>query len=484
MHRDRVNGNSFVERHRLWSAAQEEAMAGIDEQIKQGKVDVVRFSFPDQHGLLRGKSIIADHAVTALRDGVTIPTSLIAKDTAHRTVFPLFTPGGGFGMSEMQGASDMLMIADPQTFRVLPWLPRTGWVLCDAYFQDGRVVPFATRSLLRNALQRLGDAGFEFVVGLEIEFHVFRLLNPRLQTDDVGQPGEPPDVELLSQGYQYLTEIRFDQIEPVAELLRKNVVDLNLPLRSLEIEYGPSQFEFTFLPIEGLAAADAMVLFRNSVKQICRRNGFHATFMCRPRIPDVMSSGWHLHQSLRGKSDQTNAFAAENGGLSRVGQQFLAGLLAHAGAVAAFATPTLNGYKRYRPYSLAPDRVSWGHDNRGALLRVVLGDGTAATRIENRIGEPAANPYLYLASQIYAGLDGIGRELDPGPSETAPYEAEAERLPHTLSEALDCLRQNTCLRDGFGQPFIDYFCHIKEAEISRFNLEVTEWEQREYFDLF
>jgi glutamine synthetase len=484
MHRDRVNTSSFVERYGLWTAAQEEAAKAMLDAIKERKLDVLRFSFPDQHGLLRGKSIVADQAVKALRDGVTLPTSLIAKDTAHRTVFPLFTAGGGFGMSEMQGASDMLMIADPTTFRVLPWLPNTGWVLCDAYFQDGRPVPFATRGLLRRALQSLGDTGFEFIAGLEIEFHVFRLVDPRLRTADAGQPGEPPEVELLSQGYQYLTEIRFDQIEPVAEILRKGVVGLNLPLRSLEIEYGPSQFEFTFLPIEGLAAADAMILFRNAVKQICRRHGYHATFMCRPRIPQVMSSGWHLHQSLRRRSDGSNAFAAEGGELSRIGQHFLAGLLAHARATAAFATPTVNGYKRYRPYSLAPDRVSWGRDNRGALIRLVSGDDPDVTRIENRIGEPAANPYLYFASQIYAGLDGILGELKSGPSASAPYETEAEALPRTLGEALDCLRQSPYLCRSFGQPFIDYFCRIKEAEISRFNLEVTDWEHREYFELF
>ena len=484
MHRDRVTGASFAERHELWTPAQQEMASDIDDRLKSGGLDVVRFSFPDQHGLLRGKTIVAEQAAKAMRDGVAIPTSLIAKDTAHRTVFPLFSQGGGFGMSEMQGASDMLLIADPATFRVLPWLPKTGWMLCDAYFPDGRPVPFATRALFKRAVQSLDAAGFDFIAGLEIEFHVFRLLDPRLGPADAGQPGEPPQIELLSKGYQYLTEIRFDQIEPVAEILRKHIVDLGLPLRSLEIEYGPSQFEFTFLPLEGVAAADAMVLFRNAVKQLCRRHGYHATFMCRPRIPDVMSSGWHLHQSLRHRSDQSNAFAGQNDALSRVGRHFLGGLLAHAKASTAFATPTVNGYKRYRPYSLAPDRVGWGADNRGALIRVVAGADPGSARIENRIGEPAANPYLYLGSQIYAGLDGMTRELDPGPSTSAPYEAQGELLPRTLAEALECLRNDEILCQAFGQPFVDYFCKIKQAEIARFNLEVTDWEHREYFELF
>jgi glutamine synthetase len=163
---------------------------------------------------------------------------------------------------------------------------------------------------------------------------------------------------------------------------------------------------------------------------------------------------------------------------------WLGGLLAHAKGTCALATPTINGYKRYRPYSLAPDRIHWGRDNRGAMLRVIGSTGSPDARIENRIGEPAANPYLYFTSQIYAGLDGIAQKLDPGASADTPYETHAQRLPQTLAQALEALRTDECLRQGLGAAFVDYFCRIKEAEIARFNLEVSEWEQREYFDLF
>jgi glutamine synthetase len=195
-----------------------------------------------------------------------------------------------------------------------------------------------------------------------------------------------------------------------------------------------------------------------------------------------MSSGWHLHQSLA--KGGKNAFASEAEDLSEIGKHYLAGLLAHAPGAVALATPTINGYKRYRPYSLAPDRVIWGKENRGAMLRVIGGRGDAATRIENRIGEPAANPYLYFASQIYSGLDGIARKLELPPSADTPYEAKAEFLPRTLAEALECLRNDETLCANLGRTFIEYFCRIKEAEIARFNLEVSDWEHREYFDLF
>ena len=481
----RSSAQSFVERHSLWSNLQFEAAANADKWIEEQGIEVVRFSFPDQHGILRGKTVIASEAGRMMRNGCSISTTLLAKDTSHKTVFPVFTAGGGFGMEEMEGAGDFLMIADPTTFRVLPWAPTTGWMLCDMYFGDGRPVPFSTRHLYRQALRKLADAGFDYLVGLEVEFHVFKLDNARLTPSDATWPGEAPDVSLISQGYQYLTETRFDQIEPVLETVRREVIALGLPLRSVEIELGPSQCEFTFQPQISLAPADTMMLFRSAVKQICRRLGYHASFMCRPKVANLLSCGWHLHQSLRDKRTSANAFVSNDKEvLSRMGRHFLAGLLAHARAAATFTTPTINGYKRYRSYSLAPDRAIWARDNRGVMIRVLGSPGDPATRLENRIGEPAANPYLYMASQIFTGLDGMERMLDPGPSADTPYEAKAQLLPKSLEEALNALRQDSCLIEGFGRNFVDYYIRIKEFEIARYQSEVTDWEHREYFELF
>jgi glutamine synthetase len=452
------------------------------KEIEAHDLKAVRFSFADQHGVLRGKTLAPAEAKAALERGVTLTSTLLLKDTSHRTVFPAFTPGSGIGIPEFEGGGDFLLMPDASTFRILPWAPDTGWFLCDAHFQDGRPIPYCTRNILRTALQRLSSSGYEFLAGLEVEFHVFRIVDPHLRPRDAGQPGEPPEVALLTTGYQYLTEQRFDIIDPVVEILRHNLEKLGLPLRSYEVEYGPSQFEFTLGAMPGMASADAMILFRSAVKQIARRHGYHATFMCRPKLPNVMSSGWHLHQSLR--RNGVNAFVSDKEDLSEAGKQYLAGLLAHARGAAALSTPTVNGYKRYRPYSLAPDRLIWGKENRGALLRVVGAPGDPATRIENRGGEPAANPYLYFASQIYSGLDGLERKLALPPSADTPYEANAELLPRSLLEALDCLGQDPVLCAGLGAKFIDYYRRIKEAEFSRYSLEVSDWEHREYFDLF
>lgn len=485
------NAASFVERHGLWSAAQAKAADALVKAIKKHKLEVVRFSFADQHGVLRGKTLLAGDAIAALRSGVSMTTTLLVKDTAHKSVFPVFTAGGGFGMPEMEGGADFVMVADPATFRVLPWADKTGWVLCDIYFSNGKPVPFSTRALLREACARLGQAGYDFLAGLEVEFHLFKIENPRLAPADATWPPVAPEVSLISQGYQYLTETRFDLIDPVLEILRKGIVALGLPLRSLEVELGPSQCEFTFRPEGALDVADTMILFRAAMKQIARRHGYLASFMCRPALPNVMSSGWHLHQSLIARKTKQNAFVSTGKDvLSPLGQNYLGGLLAHARAAAAFTTPTVNGYKRYRPYSLAPDRAIWARDNRGVMMRVMGQPGDSATHLENRVGEPAANPYLYIASQIYSGMDGIARKLEPGPSADTPYEAKAEMLPKNLSEALEALRADECFRASFGTGFIDYYARIKEAEAARFRKEApdqpeaTDWEQREYFDLF
>jgi glutamine synthetase len=482
---ERSGAPNFVERHGLWCEEECAAAARADKLIEERRLEVVRLSFADQHGILRGKTVMAADAARAMRDGCPITTTLLAKDTSHRTAFPVFTPGGGFGMPEMENGGDCLMVADPTTFRILPWAPQTGWALCDLYFADGTPVPFSTRHLCRGVLARLAEAGFEYKAGLEVEFHVFKIEKERLDPADATWPGEAPQVSVISPGYQYLTETRFDQAEPIIEILRRDVVALGLPLRSVEIELGPSQCEFTFQPEIGLAPADSMMLFRSAAKQICRRHGHLATFMSRPRVLNTLASGWHLHQSLRERGRNANAFAPIGEGelLSPVGRGFLGGLIAHARAVTAFATPTINGYKRYRAYALAPDRVCWGRDNRGAMVRV-LGERGEATRLENRIGEPAANPYLYMASQVLAGLDGMARQLDPGPSADTPYESAAPFLPRTLEEALAALRQDACLADGLGRAFIDYYLRLKEFELARCRAEVTEWEQKEYFELF
>jgi glutamine synthetase len=207
-----------------------------------------------------------------------------------------------------------------------------------------------------------------------------------------------------------------------------------------------------------------------------------------------MSSGWHLHQSLVDLKTGANACVRETPAagstpadarhtLSDAGAHWLAGLLAHAPGMTALCTPTINGFARFRPNALAPQSVIWGQDNRGAMLRVVGAAGDAATRIENRVGEPAANPYLYIAAQIHAGLDGLERGLTPPPACETPYADGFEKIPGTLGDALDALRDDAALSQGLGPDVVRYFRRIKRSEIHRHAQadDKADFERREYF---
>jgi glutamine synthetase len=230
-----------------------------------------------------------------------------------------------------------------------------------------------------------------------------------------------------------------------------------------------------------------MILFRNSVKQVCRRNGYHATFMTRPALKDFFSSGWHLHQSLEPRGDGGNAFAESADSawpVSQVGRQFAAGIIAHAREASLFATPTITGYKRFAPNSFAPDRAGWAYENRGPMLRVLGGPGDPASHLENRAGEPCANPYLFMASQITAGLDGLSRGLDPGELDSQPYLADREPLPANLLEAVEALDGSELFRKAWGDGIVDYLVHMKRSEWDRFMSHVTDWEHSEYFEVF
>ncbi|MDT7576564.1 MAG: glutamine synthetase, partial [Pseudonocardiales bacterium] len=409
----------FIRRYGLWTPEQEAAAEAVLERVTAEDLRTVRIATADPHGKLRGKTVLAPLVGSLLRNGIDFATALYYFDTADGIVYNPFVAGGGLGDHKLNGFPDVVLVPDPLTFTTLPWAPRTGFCLGSVYFNDGTPVPFDGRHQLKRQLDLLEQRyGLGYLVGLEVEFYLTRLVDAPLALDALGGPGQPmapPQVTPLAGGYAYQSDDHQDQIEGVLAALADNLMGVGLPLRTMEDEWGPGQCEFTFSPLPGLAAADAMLLFRAATKQVARRMGLHATFMCRPGLPSFYGSGWHLHQSLV-DANGDNVFATPAGSdeiLSTTGRAFVAGILEQAGPASVFTTPTLNGYRRRTPFSLAPDRATWGIDNRAAMLRVQGGPGDSSTHVENRIGEPAANPYLFLASQLIAGMDGLARGLDP-----------------------------------------------------------------------
>lgn len=337
---------------------------------------------------------------------------------------------------------------------------------------------------MQEACSRLAKQGYAFVSGIEIEAHIFKVTDPRTALRDCTQPSTPPDVEALRHGFQHLSDMAVDGLDGILTVLRRAIRSVGLPLRTLEVEWGPGQIEITLDPITGIAAADAAVLLRSTIKQTCQRLGLLASFMARPGLPNVFSCGWHLHQSLAAIGDEANCFAASDDVLSQTGRRYVGGLLRHACAGTAFTNPTVNGYKRLNGTPLSPKRATWSVDNKGAMLRVMGGAGDPTVHIENRVGDPAANPYLYMASQSLAGLDGIAHQLPAGdPSPNPCDELAAERLPVTLSEAVDQTAASSFFRSAFGDEYIDHFVALKRHEIGRYEAYVTDWEHKEYFEL-
>jgi glutamine synthetase len=494
-----VGQPGFAGRHGLASPERSALAEEVTASIRSAGLRTVRLVVVDQHGVPRGKMLSPEAAIAAMSDGLDFSGAIYSLDTGNQVFVPAFAPGGGFGIEEFTGFPDVMLVPDPSTFRVLPWADRTGWMLCDVYFGNGQPMPLDGRGLLRRVLGSLSDAGYDLLAGIEIEFSIVVLAGGPLAPEDAGFTPPPPPVSAFERGYQFLSEVRLDGMGPVLEAIRDALDGVGLLPRSIEDEWGPGQLEFSFPPMAGLAAADAAVLFRSAVKQVCQRRGLLATFMCRPALPNFFSSGWHLHQSLLNRPDRSSAFASGSAPLSDVGRRYVAGLLAHALPMSVFAAPTVNGYKRFRPYSFAPDRVTWALENRGALVRVQGAPGDASSHVEMRLGEPAANPYLYMAANVAAGLDGIRRHMEPPPAVTAdPYVAEAPRLPASLSEAVAALDADQFYRSAFGATLVDYLVMMKRAEIRRYEdavaadaaagsaavADVSDWEMREYFEFF
>lgn len=491
---------TFIERHGLYNDQQRGQAAESLAQMGEVGIEVVRLAWPDQHGLLRGKSMSREGYASALRNGVEITMAPFFFDTANAIVFNPFSADGGFDIPGLQGSPNVVMVPDPGTFKVLPWAPESAWVMCDLYMRDGQPFPLAPRSILKNQLEELDKEGLRFIAGLEVEWYLTRLVDDNLVAGSLGapgMPGDPPVVAPVARGYNYLLENHLDAIDEALRPIRRAIEGLGLPLRSFDDEWAPSQIETTFDILEGLAAADSAAMFRMAVKQVARRTGHVASFMCTPAIPGFYGSGWHLHTSLNDLHGHNVMIPAKGEPLSEIGRHYVGGTLAHGVAASVFTTPTINGYRRRRPYSLAPDRLTWSIDNRAAMMRVISNTDDPTSHVENRVGEPSANPYLYMAAQLAAGLDGIRNRTEPGPLSEDPYAADVQILPQTLDEAVDALQADTFYREAFGTGFVDYLVAVKRCELGRYSAwvdehpdqetwvnGVTDWEHREYFELF
>lgn len=469
----------------LWTSQDASQAAELLERVARDGIETIRMVFADQHGILRGKTITARALKSAFMAGLKAPSTLLLKDVSHRTVFPIWSDTAD---SPMHGAGDILLVPLPSSFVEIPFSPHSAMLHCDLRHVDGAAIPFAARTMLQAAVDRLQARGMRAVFGLEVEFQVFAVVDPALEHADTTMPARPPVTKSLNQGYQYLTEGRYGEVEDLLDGIRRTAEAMGMPVQSVEIEMGPSQFEFTFAPADAMTICDMAVNFRTIVKEYCHRQGLHASFMAKPKLPNSVGNGWHIHQSLT-DLDGRNLFmppadGSDSQNLSDTASAWIAGLLRHAGATCLATTPTVNGYKRYTAYQLAPNRIGWGWDNRGVMLRALMAPGDTASRIENRVADSTANPYLALACQILAGLDGIENNLQAPAPLTDPYDNDAEHLPNNLQTAINMFAASDLYREALGDQVVSYFARLKQAEWDRYLMTVSEWEHAEYFSAF
>jgi glutamine synthetase len=502
------------------SPARQGACEVLLRRVSEERIESVRVAWCDLHGQLRSKTVVCGDDGAALRavldDGVSLVSTVLLKDSADRTAYAVFKPGTAGGVPGLRGfgpANNLLLLPDPATLLPLPWAPGTAWLRAEPFWPDGTAVAPCPRRALQRALAELAAfavpratetaaeveperpaTGLALRCGLEVEFHIHRITDDRLGPDDATWPAEPPAVRHTHPGYHLLSDALADRMEEPLALVRRTALGLGLPLRSLEVELGPSQVEAVFAPVDALTAADQMVLLRNGLRQALRRAGYHASFVCRPPLAESVASGWHLHQSLVDAAGAPRLPAASPAGalddalqqLSPLGAQWLAGLLAHAPGMAALCVPSIPAYARLQGSMMAPQAAVWGRDHRGAMLRVLGGPGDVATRIENRLPEPMANPYLAIAAQVWAGLDGLRRGLQPGPAADGAALDTAARLPTSLRAALDALSADRVLQQGLGSELGAVYDTVRRHELSRHAqaADAAAWERREYFSRF
>lgn len=432
--------------------------AAVADCVAQAEgLETIRIVFPDLHGLLRGKTIMIDRLQSVLENGLGAPATLLLKDTSGRTAFPVWDDCG----APSQGVGDLLMVPDLTSLRRETGSDGNALLFCDVYRPDGTAISFAPRAILHDAVRALTDRGLTLTVGLELEFHVLPAV---------------PNAPALTTEMQLLSDDAGQANRHLLHLIRERAEAQALPLASLEVEHGAGQFEATFAPGSPCDQAEIACLFRQAVKTAATDMHLRATFMCKPPAPATAASGWHIHQSL--SDGATNLHQTDDVRAAH----WIAGLLTHAPGACLLTNPTVNAYRRFVPASMAPDRIAWGHDTRGAMIRAIT-DGPAS-RIENRAPEPAANPWLAIAAQIISGIAGLDAGRDPPPPVTTPYATDATPLPRSLGEAIIAFRTDPLWSDTLGAETVHILATVADSAWTRYLATTDTWDRDEYLDLF
>ena len=422
----------------------------------------IRVLYPDLHGVARGKDVPIAEFDHVLDHGLRFCAAVMGTDLRHTPVV-----GGD------EGYPDLIARPDMTTMATLPWEPGVASCLADLEPAEGGAPIADPRGAVRRAVEDLRATGLDPIVGPELEFFLLR-------PDPAAEHGIRRHVDRPSMVYTV-----GPQADPggIVRAMTEGLAALGLQVLAFNHEFMNSQYEINLRHTDALPAADRAFRLKAAVKDMAAQHGLVATFMGKP-FNDQGASGTHLHVSLN--RDERNAFdaPAEEDGVSAELRAFTAGVLAHAAGLMALLNPTVNAYRRIQPDSLAPTHANWGWDNRGTFIRIPRERG-AATRIEVRVADGAANPYLAIAAVLSAGGHGLREGLRPPPpvhgdAYRADREVIGRALPVTLDAALDALESDKVLCRALGPEIVETFLAVKRFEIGRHRAWVSDWEIAEY----
>lgn len=435
----------------------------------------------DTNGAWIGKSVSVDDFVR-LAGGHGVPYSDVLFTITRDGLENIFVPDGvtTYFPTHKNGYPDIFLRPDLASARVLDWHERTVAVNGIYHLADGREVPLTPRRVLSQVRDRLRAAGVDPLVASEFEFYISEGDPEQLRANDWQlRP-------LSTRPYTYQV-YRATIDEPFLSRWRRYLVSAGIHIEALNPETGPGQYELNARYTDAMRAADDAFLYKNGIKEIAALEGRTASFMALPKS-DWAGSSCHLHQSLVDVETgepvmMRSAAAGEAPALSKVGEQYVAGVLATLRDFTAIYWPTVNSYHRARPYSWAATTVTWGWDNRSTALRVV-GEDAASLRVENRMPGADVNPYLAIAASLAGGVYGIENELElpPAYSGDAYADDSLELLPTTLEQAIDILEQSEIARDLLGEDFVVHFVATRRAEIAQWRAHVSDWEVSQYFE--
>lgn len=434
------------------------------ERIKADQVVFINLQFTDIHGRLKEITAPVNRLEDILRYGAWFDGSSIE----------------GFARIH---ESDLYLKPDPSTYSIVPWLSssgeRTARLICDIYRPDGGPFEGDPRYILKKALEKARKMGFEYNLGPELEFYLFK-------------GGDEEKIPIDQDGY---FDLASDKIHEVSKEITACLETFGIEVEAMHHEVGPGQYEIDFRYGNASLTSDRLITLRATVRAITQRKNLRVTFMPKP-IMGIAGSGMHVHQSLFDLRSNRNAFydQTDKYRLSKTAYSFMAGQLYHIKGMMPILCPTVNSYKRLITGFEAPVYISWARINRSALMRVPqwFEDKSGSARIELRCPDPACNPYLSFAVMLEAGLDGIEKNMRlPLPVEEDLYSFDEDRLremkidvlPSSLFEALEAMKEDKMIEEVLGEHLYTRYLDIKLKEWNEFKMQVTRWEIKKYFDV-